>query len=631
MEINHFVSADTPGNVGICLSGGGSRALSAGMGQLRALSHLKTPNGKSLLEQTKAISTVSGGSWIGTTFMYLSPEIDNHDYLNKYVENQSKLTPKAKPNSLPEEVLSLLPKNNIGQQVTKSFDMISIAMELIWLRFHYKVDISMLWQTIIGNHILKPYNLFPIDKSCVPTSTYTYSSTTKDEIVKDNPTLHSKEFSLVTNTLDPSKERPAFVICNAAMFVSVEGETMQYLAPVQSTPFFTGILGTPNGVDSNTKPAGGGGVTTFAFNSKVADVNHIDTTISQDRQWSLADIIGISSACFAEMLQNKIKEWKQTPSLFVDDFHESTISDAKLNAQYSSNNENIFEKLQDKISQDVEQAKQEADADFGKFLAKTIPDVKKKLSMLDELKNIIPQYSYWPVKNMSPDQNIKPTRFADAGNLENTGITALLSYADVDKIISFVNSPSRLEYSTFYFYDADNKPIENTNIIVDSQLPPLFGYQPYSIDNKGYLPYSGATRIVDPIFKYNQVFKAEMFPLFLQQLATKAGPNLNTNSAIVSMTLDVVDNSWYSIANRGTIHLVLVYTNRVRTWYNQLNNEVRQLLGDFNDPKSYSSFPQYSTTLKTQLTPEEINLLANLTAWTVANPDSSQQFIDLYC
>jgi len=58
----------TPGNVGICLSGGGSRALSAGMGQLRALRHLKTEDGLSLLAQTKAISTVSGGSWIGVRF-----------------------------------------------------------------------------------------------------------------------------------------------------------------------------------------------------------------------------------------------------------------------------------------------------------------------------------------------------------------------------------------------------------------------------------------------------------------------------------------------------------------------------------------------------------------------------------
>ncbi len=36
-----FPTGTTPGNVGICLSGGGSRAMTAGMGQLRGLKTLK--------------------------------------------------------------------------------------------------------------------------------------------------------------------------------------------------------------------------------------------------------------------------------------------------------------------------------------------------------------------------------------------------------------------------------------------------------------------------------------------------------------------------------------------------------------------------------------------------------------
>src|ERR1700735_2677747 len=46
--------ARTAGNVGVSLSGGGSRALTAGMGQLRALRSL-TVNGHSLLAQVKAL------------------------------------------------------------------------------------------------------------------------------------------------------------------------------------------------------------------------------------------------------------------------------------------------------------------------------------------------------------------------------------------------------------------------------------------------------------------------------------------------------------------------------------------------------------------------------------------------
>ena len=62
----------TLGNVGVALSGGGSRALTAGMGQLRALNQL-TSNGRTLLAQVKALSTVSGGAWLGVPFIYLPP------------------------------------------------------------------------------------------------------------------------------------------------------------------------------------------------------------------------------------------------------------------------------------------------------------------------------------------------------------------------------------------------------------------------------------------------------------------------------------------------------------------------------------------------------------------------------
>jgi hypothetical protein len=88
LRVSNFVrrpASDTPGNVAVCLSGGGSRAMTAGMGQLLALKNLTTGNGQSLLGKTKAISTVSGGSWVGTTFEYLTdPEISDDDYLGTY-------------------------------------------------------------------------------------------------------------------------------------------------------------------------------------------------------------------------------------------------------------------------------------------------------------------------------------------------------------------------------------------------------------------------------------------------------------------------------------------------------------------------------------------------------------------
>lgn len=105
-----FDPGSTPGNVGICLSGGGSRAMCAGMGQLRGLAHLQL-NGKSLLKQTRAMSTVSGGSWIGQTFSY-QQQTPVQNYLNDYVENPGRLVPSATSGHSEAETLDHLPDDN---------------------------------------------------------------------------------------------------------------------------------------------------------------------------------------------------------------------------------------------------------------------------------------------------------------------------------------------------------------------------------------------------------------------------------------------------------------------------------------------------------------------------------------
>src|SRR4051794_36274804 len=88
---NHLARAS--GNIGVSLSGGGSRALCAGMGQLRALRKL-TVNGQPLLAQVTALSVVSGGAWLGVPYVYLPPGAPSDTaYLGPWIENQAALTP----------------------------------------------------------------------------------------------------------------------------------------------------------------------------------------------------------------------------------------------------------------------------------------------------------------------------------------------------------------------------------------------------------------------------------------------------------------------------------------------------------------------------------------------------------
>ena len=93
--VQQFLScpASLSGNVGVSLSGGGSRALAAGMGQLRALRKL-TLHGQSLLAQVKALSVVSGGAWLGVPYVYLPPGgPSDTSYLGPWIEDQAALTP----------------------------------------------------------------------------------------------------------------------------------------------------------------------------------------------------------------------------------------------------------------------------------------------------------------------------------------------------------------------------------------------------------------------------------------------------------------------------------------------------------------------------------------------------------
>lgn len=65
-------------NTGICFSGGGTRALTAAMGQLRGLGLKREQGGLDLMKNVRYISCVSGGSWASTAYTFYNdgPEDD---------------------------------------------------------------------------------------------------------------------------------------------------------------------------------------------------------------------------------------------------------------------------------------------------------------------------------------------------------------------------------------------------------------------------------------------------------------------------------------------------------------------------------------------------------------------------
>src|SRR5256885_16905878 len=101
-------SESTQQVLGICLSGGGSRALSCALGQLSALNAMTLPNGQPVLGPDQYISSVSGGSWASVLYTFLPQTINGNsvsdsDFLIQPVGPQS-LTKGNSNNNTPGNV-----------------------------------------------------------------------------------------------------------------------------------------------------------------------------------------------------------------------------------------------------------------------------------------------------------------------------------------------------------------------------------------------------------------------------------------------------------------------------------------------------------------------------------------------
>ncbi|HTG35080.1 MAG TPA: hypothetical protein VLB76_19360 [Thermoanaerobaculia bacterium] len=622
LTVGQFVPelAQTPGNVGICLSGGGSRALSAGMGQLRALSYLQL-DGQSLLSQTKAISTVSGGSWLGVTFEFLTSGTSDSAFLNDYVPDQGQLIPTAEPGHPIAEILDELPEGNIGSTVDSDlFSVPALAVEAYILYKYFKTPPNALWQTLMGLHILAPHGLYEIDpgNGMLPTSLFSWDQASLESAVTGpNPELADETAHLVADSAGGAgRARRPFLICNMGMFLSEAGTAIQYLAPVQSTGFMTGIVGSPTGTDANGRAPGGGGVTSFAFNSNPTAVEGTGVTASQPRQLALTDIVGISSAAFADTLQNQFAIWEQDPAQFLELLVELA--------------EDVWEWLEGHLGEYGLAASHAFIAAPPRI--KTVEDFMALKLDLGCLKDLIPRYQYWPVANAAPYPQTNPTRFADGGSLENSGVNAMLSYTDVENVIAFLNSSTAMAAASLGMIDESGNEVPGTRVVITEDIPPLFGYQPYN-PRKGYILYEGDPNPVFPQGKNSQVFESSLLAAVIQGLwaasGSGAGTGTNKGSAIYKQTLEVQANAWFGVKGGRTVSVLWVYPNRAQDWFSQLSPEVQALLAPFDNPSTGDYFPHYST-LETDLTPTQINLLANFTAWMVASPESAQQFLGMY-
>jgi hypothetical protein len=583
---------DTPGNVAVCLSGGGSRALSAGMGALQALEHVTLADGTSLLSRVKALSTVSGGSWLGVPFTFLNAATPDANYLGTYTD----------PANLSVIGLTELPNGNAGANVTDEFSLVALAVKAWVLYAFHGIPADMLWQTLMALHLLVPYDLYEPGPAMAPASFFSYDDATLSTIRNDNAgtPLEAEKADLVART---TVQRRPYLVCNTALFV-MRPDKSSALAPVQCTPFFTGIVGTPDAVDANVRPVGGGGVTSFAFSSNVEAVTtyrdgRYTADVTQTRQWALADIVGASSAAFAQAVHGTLLDLAGNPPRFAAALAMHGEGAARLVARSGGDAPAVRT-----------------------FIAGRITAARSgKLRIIDDgladLRALIPRYQYWPVRNAQAAQTTAPTDFADGGSLDNSGIASVLAYEDIDAVIAFTDTLTTLAQDP------------NGVVIVDDSIPPLFGYQPYDATVAGgYELYSAGANPASPAwyYRFNQVFRSEAFAGVRQGLWDASGAGTYRTAPVFSQRLTTVLNPWFGVQGGRYVTVLWVYLEHAADWYERLG--IAEKL-EVDAQTVLAGFPHYST-FDTELSPTQINLLANLVAWSVVNPSSVAKFTLLF-
>ena len=275
---------------GVCLSGGGTRAMVCGIGQLKGLYDL------GVIDSVGYLSCVSGGSWVSVPFTYYRSGADNDDQL---------LGTYMPPGELTMKNLNELKSSFLGSAANASF-LDTIFHELTNTNF------DRLWLDAVGKCYMQPFGIYSDDKDYF----YSYNDSTVNEILARNRGL-SKEDFLTVHSAKGDAHRPYLVVNSSisgpyseAPFVNPE-----QLAVFNYTPLYIGSAQPLNtqytsekDKSVNTHAIGGGFIEPFAFGDLEPDTLPVpcnpnskamcvEMSIGADT-FSIADASGTSSSAF---------------------------------------------------------------------------------------------------------------------------------------------------------------------------------------------------------------------------------------------------------------------------------------------------------------------------------------------
>lgn len=592
-------------NIGVCFSGGGSRAHVLAMGQLRGLEAL------GLMKNMKYISSVSGGTWASTEYAYRKDD-DTKALLGVY-EDPKDLTLKGIEKKAPKMAEASIYKIIVGKHKVSPF-VYHFLLNLDQV-MKKKLEETKLWEASVGDTFLKPFELLEDFSSDL----FSLNAQTQESFETLNP-----EFKKQTQNIMLLNKLSPYLIVNGTMTQPVghttKDKTSDDFIGIQFTPLYTDIPykansgKTPKYSGSSIKPIniGDGAIESLVYGSTPASViNDNQININQaSSPLGLSAIAGISSNFMGGMVSNLnaiLAEIKKIYLFVNDSKYSSEIRLIESSIEKTIENHLHMGKLI-KCLKDVEST------GLVKFMSKKTKILIDDIGLSTPIQLNPKLYTWSPLATPKAIPQSAEFSFADGGCMDNYGIMPLLR-RNVKKIAVFINTFSKL--GTSPVSDYTDMPED----YLDFNLPSLFGC----------VKLTNLISAMGTDITHNQVFNKLDFKNVLLALQTKK----NANEAVrVTTTHTVLENEWWGIAGGYDVEVCWVYNEEVLNWEKELSPEIQKdfKIGNDRDTEKPTEFPMYGTISCTAggFSTKEANLLAHLAAWNVAGSENKDDFIKLF-
>lgn len=393
----------------------------------------------------------------------------------------------------------------------------------------------------------------------IPAATrFSWSVDTVADIKKRNPELKDEQFLLPTNSKRP------FMILGAAIVGPSEDAPFtteaQNFTMMDFTPLYSGQMYTMD--------------VSYNKGNKILHKKHVNTetkriggviesfSLAPGSQVDIAPKVGLKKGKSSDVLTIP------TPSRFLDLEHAAGASGYAPGAFFESSH---------------------------------IPDFADKAGM---------HFSYWsPTERVTPE--VTDMLVTDGGCYSDTPMISYLQ-RKVEKIVLFLNHHQPLLPAEDWNVTDPN--VEPSADQIDRAVQSYFGVFP-----------SESSVIYDRSYmvEKNQVFsKNDYSKVILALQAAQA----EGNGIIANFNLTTVENEWWGIPAGFEVDITFVYLGRLGAWEKKLSEDMQsRVVPDDGNPDDMSNtrdhgifrnFPHYYTA-GGLMTSQQINLLADMTGWSV--------------